>query len=131
MLGPAPLSFDRLVLRTRTRSRAAATGHDSPEAPRGRNVEEGVVTDSTRRSLAFHTVTEAAELLRVDPVTIYRAIREDAFPAVKIRGRYVVPAQALEALAREAFESLSCVDVADFVVRRRSDAPRRRDGTSS
>jgi len=33
----------------------------------------------------FYTVAEAARLLRVDPATIYRAIREDAFPAVRVR----------------------------------------------
>lgn len=83
--------------------------------------------ENPRRTAAFHTVSEAAELLRVDSVTIYRAIRDNEFPAIKIRGRYVVPAQALEELTREALESLRCVDVADFVLRRRSD-PGRNEG---
>ena len=30
----------------------------------------------------FYTVAEAAKLLRVDKATIYRSIRENAFPAV-------------------------------------------------
>jgi hypothetical protein len=30
---------------------------------------------------AFYTVREAARILRVDPATLYRAIRDDAFPA--------------------------------------------------
>lgn len=44
--------------------------------------------DSTTRNAgcpAFYTVPEAARVLRVTPATIYRAIREDAFPAVRIR----------------------------------------------
>ena len=60
----------------------------------------------------FYTVAEAAELLRVDKATIYRAIREDAFPAVRVRSRYVVPAAAVERLATEAAETGTCVDVA-------------------
>lgn len=78
------------------------------------------MTSNPRRTPAFHTVSEAAELLRVDSVTIYRAIRDNEFPAIKIRGRYVVPAQALEELTGDALESSTCVDVADYVLRRRS-----------
>ena len=60
----------------------------------------------------FYTVAEAARLLRVDRATLYRAIREDAFPAVRVRSRYVVPAVAVEQLAADAAESGGCVDVA-------------------
>jgi excisionase family DNA binding protein len=60
----------------------------------------------------FYTVAEAAELLRVDKATIYRAIREDAFPAVRVRSRYVVPAAAVDRMATEAAETGACVDVA-------------------
>jgi excisionase family DNA binding protein len=60
----------------------------------------------------FYTVAEAASLLRVDRATIYRAIREDAFPAVRVRSRYVIPAVAVERLAADAAESGGCVDVA-------------------
>jgi excisionase family DNA binding protein len=60
----------------------------------------------------FYTVAEAARLLRVDPATIYRAIREDAFPAVRVRSRYIIPAAAVEQLADQAAETGGCVDVA-------------------
>ena len=69
---------------------------------------------------AFYTVVEAARVLRVDPATIYRAIREDAFPAVRIRARYVVPAAAVERLAAEAAERGACVDVARIAAERRT-----------
>lgn len=69
---------------------------------------------------AFYTVAEAARVLRVDPATIYRAIRDDAFPAVRIRARYVVPAAAVERLAAEAAESGGCVDVARIAAERRT-----------
>ena len=67
----------------------------------------------------FYTVAEAAALLRVDKATIYRAIREDAFPVVRLRSRYVVPAVAVEKMATEAAESGGCVDVAGRVADRR------------
>jgi excisionase family DNA binding protein len=69
---------------------------------------------------AFYTVQEAARILRVDPATIYRAIREDAFPAVRVRTRYVIPAAALHKLVSEAAESGGCVDVARIATERRT-----------
>jgi excisionase family DNA binding protein len=71
----------------------------------------------------FYTVPEAARVLRVDPATVYRAIRAGEFPAVRLRTRYVVPVQAVERLAAEAAESLACVDVADLATRPPSGAP--------
>lgn len=69
---------------------------------------------------AFYTVGEAARILRVDPATLYRAIRDDAFPAVRVRTRYVVPAAALHKLVTEAAESGGCVDVAQIAAQRRT-----------
>ncbi len=71
-------------------------------------------------SPAFYTVPEAARILRVTPATIYRAIREDAFPAVRIRTRYVIPGSAVDRLAAEAAESGGCVDVAAMAAQRRT-----------
>jgi excisionase family DNA binding protein len=67
----------------------------------------------------FYTVAEAAELLRVDRTTLYRAIREDAFPAVRVRTRYVIPAAAVEQMAAEAAATGTCVDVAAIARGRR------------
>jgi excisionase family DNA binding protein len=69
---------------------------------------------------AFYTVREAARILRVDPSTLYRAIREDAFPAVRIRTRFVVPAAALDQLIADAAESGGCVDPARMAAERRT-----------
>lgn len=69
---------------------------------------------------AFYTVREAARILRVDRATLYRAIRDDAFPVVKLRSRYVVPAAALNKLIAEAAESGSCIDVAQMAAERRT-----------
>lgn len=69
---------------------------------------------------AFYTVREAAEILRCNKNTLYRAIHEGAFPAVQIRSRFVVPAAAVEQLARQATESGVCVDVAQMTAERRT-----------
>jgi excisionase family DNA binding protein len=78
----------------------------------------------------FYTVAEAAQLLRVDKATIYRAVREDAFPAVRVRSRYVVPAAAVQEMADQATASGACVDVAAMAARRRleRDVARVLDG---
>jgi excisionase family DNA binding protein len=69
--------------------------------------------------VSFYTVAETAALLRVDAATIYRAIREDAFPALRLRSRYVIPAAAVEQLAAQATRTGSCVDVAAIAAERR------------
>ena len=71
-----------------------------------------------RAKPAFFTVAETAHLLRVNAMTIYRAIREDAFPAIRVRSRYVIPAAAVERLVAEATETGGCVDVAALAAER-------------
>jgi excisionase family DNA binding protein len=63
---------------------------------------------------AFYTVAEAARILRVDPATIYRAIRANEFPAVRIRARYVIPADAVRRLAGDATRTGTRVDAAQL-----------------
>lgn len=60
----------------------------------------------------LYTVAEVAAILRVDTVTIYRSIRENAFPAVRIRSRYVIPASAVVEMAAEAAGTGGCFDLA-------------------
>ena len=69
---------------------------------------------------AFHTVTEAARILRVAPSTLYRAIRAGDFPAIRLRTRYVVPAAALDVLLAAVAESGGLVDPAQIVAARRT-----------
>ena len=75
---------------------------------------------------AFYTVREAAKILRCNANTLYRAIREDAFPAVRIRTRFVVPAAVVEELVKQAVESGGCVDVAKIAAERRTAREIRR-----
>lgn len=69
----------------------------------------------------FYTVREAAAILRCNPNTLYRAIHDDAFPAVRIRSRFVVPAQAVDQLAQQAAATGTCVDVARMAAERRTE----------
>jgi len=68
----------------------------------------------------FFTVREAARIMRCNPSTLYRAIRENSFPAVQVRTRYVVPRAAVERLVSEASESGGRVDVAQIAAERRT-----------
>lgn len=50
----------------------------------------------------FYKVAEAAELMGLSESTVFRAIRAGEFPAIKVRGRYVVPARAIDAMESSA-----------------------------
>lgn len=62
----------------------------------------------------FYSVAEAARILGAAPVTLYRAIRAGEFPAVRIRGRLIVPASALEAMSATTVSSGALVDAAEW-----------------
>jgi excisionase family DNA binding protein len=64
---------------------------------------------------AFYSVSATARMLGTSEMTLYRAIQDGQFPAVRIRGRLIVPAKAIEALAALAVASSSLVDAADWV----------------
>ncbi|GLY53587.1 helix-turn-helix domain-containing protein [Lentzea sp. NBRC 102530] len=81
----------------------------------------------------FYTVAEASRLLRVTPSTIYRSIQEDAFPAVRLRTRYVVPAAAIDQLIARVVESGGVLDIAEMTRQRREEKEfeqRQRRGNS-
>jgi excisionase family DNA binding protein len=63
----------------------------------------------------FLSVADVARIFGVSEVTVYRDIRGGRFPAVKIRGRYVVPARAIAAMEDAAVESGRLVDATDWV----------------
>jgi len=60
-------------------------------------------------------VPETAATPRISAPTIYREIREGRFPAVRIRGRYVVPAKAVDAMEDAACAG-SAVGASQFVI---------------
>jgi excisionase family DNA binding protein len=60
----------------------------------------------------FFTPTEVARMLRVSKITVYRAIRDGDLPAVPVRGRWAVPARAIDTLERSALALLDAGDEA-------------------
>jgi len=63
----------------------------------------------------FYTVSETANMLRTSAITMYRAINDGEFPAVRVRGRLIVPAKVIDALIEAAVDTYSLVDAADWV----------------
>ena len=70
--------------------------------------------ESTVRADRFLYVSEVAELLRMDPMTIYRAIRDREFPAIRVRGWIVVPAMAIDEMETAAVTGNALVDAAEW-----------------
>jgi predicted DNA-binding transcriptional regulator AlpA len=66
----------------------------------------------------FYSVAQVAQIFGMAPVTVYRAIRAGQFPAVRIRGRLIVPAKAVEAMADAAAVEHTVVDAAGWVPER-------------
>jgi excisionase family DNA binding protein len=44
----------------------------------------------------FHSVAEAARILGVSEMTVYRAIRIGQFPAVQLMGRLIIPKRVID-----------------------------------
>lgn len=65
----------------------------------------------------FLTPAEAAELLGVATVTLYRAVQAGEFPAVKIRGRYIIPAKVIDELENLAMTQRRAIDAANYELR--------------
>jgi excisionase family DNA binding protein len=68
---------------------------------------------------AFFTVNEVARMFRMSEMTLYRAIRDGQFPAVRIRGRLIIPARAIESIVDAAVDNGALVDARAWV----DDAP--------
>jgi excisionase family DNA binding protein len=68
-----------------------------------------------------YSVQEIAGLLGMSTMTVYRAIQCGEFPAVRIRGRLIIPAKAIDQIVDAALAHGGEVDAADWV----GDYPRR------
>lgn len=62
----------------------------------------------------FYSVAQVARMFGTSPVTLYRAIAAGEFPAVRIRGRLIVPARAVEAMAEIAVAERTVVDASGW-----------------
>ena len=75
----------------------------------------------------FLSVGVVARIFDISEVTVYREIRAGRFPAVKIRGRYVIPARAIVAMEAAAVDSGALVDAADWLPLRAMASPAAAD----
>lgn len=57
----------------------------------------------------FYSVAQVAEMLGMAPVTLYRAIRAGQFPAIRIRGRLIIPAKVVDAFIEAAIADAAAV----------------------
>lgn len=62
------------------------------------------------RGVPTYTVPEAAALLSISPEALYRLVRADDFPAVRVGQKYCVPAAAVSDL----LESGTSADITDW-----------------
>ncbi len=63
----------------------------------------------------FLSVPQVARMIGMSPMTIYRAIAAGEFPAVRVRGRLIVPGRALEAMIEAAVAEQTVVDASFWV----------------
>jgi len=78
--------------------------------PLGRDAASGV-----QQPPAFYSVAATARMFGMSQMTLYRAIHAGQFPAVRIRGRLIVPAKAIEAMIEAAVASGELVDAQAWV----------------
>jgi excisionase family DNA binding protein len=70
----------------------------------------------------FMSVAEVAAELGVSAVTIHRAIAANEFPAVKVRGRYLIPSKVLDDMSETAIRENRVVDAAEWAIVRKERA---------
>jgi excisionase family DNA binding protein len=63
----------------------------------------------------FYSVAEVAQMFGMSPMTVYRAIAAGEFPAVRVRGRLIVPATAVDGMAEVATAEHTVVDASGWV----------------
>jgi excisionase family DNA binding protein len=60
----------------------------------------------------FYSIAQGARLLGLSEMTLYRAISDGQFPAVRIRGRLIIPARAIDEMDAAAVSGGAVVDAA-------------------
>lgn len=80
----------------------------------GREMSDVSQRQDDQEAPRFYNVPEAARILRISPMTLYRAIEENAFPAIRVRNRLAVPAKAIDDMEAAALTKRSAVDAADW-----------------
>lgn len=80
-----------------------------------RFTKPGAGTQMSNEVRRFFSVSEVAAMLGTSEMTLYRAINAGEFPAIRIRGRLIVPAKAIDSMIDAATTTGAMVDAADWV----------------
>jgi excisionase family DNA binding protein len=83
----------------------------------GRLIADDVVEDDRPGNgrPTFYSIAATARMLGMSQMTLRRAIQDGQFPAVRIRGRVIVPAKAIDAMTDSAIEGSRLIDAASLV----------------
>lgn len=63
----------------------------------------------------YYSVAQVSRVFGISTVSLYRAIKDGEFPAVKIRGRVFVPRRAIDEMTESAVAEQTVVDSANWV----------------
>lgn len=86
--------------------------HHDGRLIQGRAAREARAVDAAPR---FYSVSQVARIFGMSTMTVYRAIAAGEFPAIKVRGRLIVPARAVEEMCEAAMSERSTVDASGWV----------------
>ena len=86
-------------------------------AAQDRRVQPAMTAVNTQQGgeARFLSVAAVARIFGVSDLTVYREIRSGRFPAIKWRGRYVIPARAIAAMEAAAIDGGRLVDASEWV----------------
>lgn len=80
---------------------------------------DGILQVAPPKWTPFLSVSATAKMLGISDVTLYRAIAAGEFPAVRVRGRLIIPSKAVEAMVNAAVDAGAVVDAAVWVPEQR------------
>lgn len=91
---------------------ASAAGSVIRAAARARSLDSALMKQA--RGVPFYTIPEAAVLLSMSQEHLYRLVRADVFPAIRSRGKYTVPALAVNDLVTASMSAGGCIEVEEW-----------------
>lgn len=77
-------------------------------------LSQSVAAQPTSEPPRFYSVGQVARMLGMSAMTLYRAINAGDFPTIRIRGRLIVPARAVDEMVDAAIATQSVVDAAGW-----------------
>jgi excisionase family DNA binding protein len=85
----------------------------------GKEMSDALQHQDGKEPPRFYSVDQTAQILGISKMTVYRAIHDGSFPAIRVRGRFAVPAKAIDDMEASAIKTRSVVETADWMERTR------------